>query len=190
MSKFNQFPDYQSLESGSQGAPAKANRSIPDRVKDYDLMNYITPTAKVLDLGCNRGFFGVYLSPNIHSYVGIDSDANQIHYGVNEISKRRIKNMTLHNREFFCINQKFDVILCLSFHSYVGISMWEFAKCLMDMLNPKGYLFLEGHPRGYREEPDKYWNPLTSYLYQNLIEIKSKFVTDRELKRPFVLFQK
>ena len=193
---FNIFPNYQSLETGTKGEPAKANRSIPDRVKDYGIMNYITKESTVLDLGCNRGFFGVFLSPHIQHYIGIDSDKNQIAFGVKEMQARNITNCNLAHQDFKCLNQKFDVILCLAFHIYVGMPMNEFGKCLVDMLNPNGHLFLEGHPKGYHlpnstlNEPESYWNPLTSALFQHLIIIKTKKVRDRELIRPFMIFKK
>lgn len=185
---FDIFPDYQCLERGTQGEAAKPNRSIPDRVDDYNLLEYVNKQSKVLDLGCNRGYFGIYLSQDIHSYVGIDSDEKQITLGKDMIKLRNIDNCILHNEEFKGIDQKFDIILCLAFHSYVSMSMEKFGKCLLDMLNPNGYLFLEGHPPGYREEPKKYFDPLVSYLSKYLSILDNKIILDRGLKRPFRLF--
>ena len=193
---YNMFSDYQCLETDTQGAQAKANRSIPDRVKDYGLLKYITKESTVLDLGCNRGFFGVFLSPYIQHYLGIDSDKNQIAFGVNEMQSRNITNCNLAHQDFKCLSQTFDIILCLAFHIYVDMPMNEFGKCLISMLNPNGHLFLEGHPTGYHlpnstlKEPNSYWSPLTSYLNTNLTQIESKKVKDRELLRPFIHYQK
>ncbi|KKN67209.1 hypothetical protein LCGC14_0463820 [marine sediment metagenome] len=190
------FSDYQCLETGTKGEAAKANRSIPDRVKDYGIMNYVTKDSLVLDLGCNRGFFGVFLSPHIQHYLGIDSDKKQIDIGVREMLSHTITNCNLAHQDFKCLNQKFDVILCLAFHIYADMPMVEFGKCLISMLNPNGHLFLEGHPTGYHlpnstlKEPNSYWSPLTSYLDTNLTQIESKKVRDRELIRPFIHYQK
>ncbi len=182
---FNQFPDYQSLESGSKGESAKANRSIPDRVKDYGLMDYINSDTRVLDLGCNRGYFGTVLSPHIKSYTGFDSDANQLKHA-------QIKpNMTLHNsEELGVIVTPFDVVLCLAFHSYVNISMDDFGKFLDNCLSQEGYLFIEGHPPGYRGEPELYLNPLKQYLSENFCIIEERKVKDRELLRPFIIYKR
>lgn len=187
---FNQFPNYQCLDEGTQGEPGKANRSIPDRVKDYGLLNYITKESTVLDLGCNRGYFGVYLADKIKSYYGIDTDSNQIMFGIAEAQNQNLTNLTYRNDTFLCLNNQFDIILCLAFHSYVNMSMWELAKCLIDMLKPGGHLLLEGHPKGYRDEPEKYFNPLASYLNENLKQVERKQVKDRELLRPFIIFKK
>ncbi|PCJ57933.1 MAG: hypothetical protein COA65_08720 [Rhodospirillaceae bacterium] len=193
---FNMFPDYQSLETNTKGEPAKANRSIPDRVKDYGLLDYVTKDSIVLDLGCNRGFFGVFLSPHIQHYLGIDSDKNQIDYGVREIQSCSITNCNLAHQNFKCLNQKFDIILCLAFHIYVDMPMEEFGKCLISMLNPNGHLFLEGHPKGYHlpnstlNEPESYWKPLTKTLFEQLTLISVKKIKDRELIRPFIHYRK
>jgi serine/threonine protein kinase len=61
---------------------------------------------------------------------------------------------------------------------------------LISMLKPKGYLFLEGHPPGYRGEPDKYLNPLVRSLKSKLSVLHNKTVTDRGLKRQFFVFTK
>lgn len=190
------FPNYQSLDEGTKGEPAKANRSIPDRVKEYGILDYVTKDSVVLDLGCNRGFFGVFLSPHIRHYLGIDSDKNQIAFGVSEMQTRNITNCNLTHQDFKCLNPKFDIILCLAFHIYVDMDMNTFANCLIKMLNPNGHLFLEGHPKGYHlpnsalNEPEYYWNPLTRTLFQHLTIIKTKKVKDRELLRPFIHYQK
>jgi len=190
------FSDYQSLEKGSKGTSAKANRSIPDRVEDYGLMKYINKDSLILDLGCNRGYFGVFLSPHIQHYLGIDSDRKQIDIGIHEMQSRNITNCNLAHHDFKYLNETFDTILCFAFHIYVGISMKEFGEYIVNMLNPKGHLFLEGHPTGYHlpnstlNEPESYWNPLTSYLNSTLNTIESKKVKDRELIRPFIHYQK
>lgn len=194
---YNMFSDYQSLETNTKGEPAKANRSIPDRVKDYGILDYVNKDSVVLDLGCNRGYFGVYLSPYISHYVGIDSDKNQIQYGVNACIYTGITNVNYSNINYSLkVSGKYDIILCFAFHIYVGVSMEDFANHLISMLNPNGHLFLEGHPKGYHlpnstlNEPEGYWNPLTSALFKELIVITTKKVKDRNLIRPFIHYQK
>jgi len=184
---YNMFSDYQCLERGVKAKDAKPNRSIPDRIDQYNLLEYINKGSKVLDLGCNRGFFGVYLSKHIGSYLGVDSDKKQIAFGLDKIKEEEIGNCILENKEFEGIEGKFDIILCLAFHSYVGMDMEDFSKCLFGMLDPNGYIFLEGHPPGYRGEPKKYFDPLVSYLTERLSIVDEKTVLDRGLRRPFRL---
>ncbi len=194
---YNMFSDYQSLEKNTKGEPAKANRSIPDRVQEYGILNYVNKDSSVLDLGCNRGYFGIHLSPHVSHYVGIDSDKNQLQHGINECLRKGITNVNYSNTNYSLkMTGKYDIILCLAFHIYTGVNMVDFAKHLINMLNPNGHLFLEGHPKGYHlpnstlNEHEGYWNPLTSTLFKELIVISTKKVKDRELLRPFMHYQK
>ncbi len=182
--KFDQFPNYQSLEKGSKGSDGKANRSIPDRVEDYGLMDYVKPHHSVLDLGCNRGYFGTFLSEHIKDYTGLEASKGQLSHAI----KR--DNMRFLNKEFDGNEGQFDIILCLAFHSYVGMSMERFAKYLDGMCKQDGVIFLEGHPHGYREEPGKYLNPLIEHLSPSFSILENRQVTDRGLKRPFYILQK
>lgn len=181
---FNQFPDYQSLEKGAEGAPAKANRSIPDRIEYYGLMKYLNKGSKVLDLGCNRGYFGTVLSDKIHSYHGMDSDQSQLNHAIIK------SNMSLQHGSFTEPIGRYNVIFSFAFHSYVGMSMKAYAKCLYDMCEPEGYLFIEGHPPGYRGEPNDHFIPLKEHLSKHFTILEEKEVKDRELKRPFIIYQK
>lgn len=191
----NMFPHYQTLRSGTEGEPGKANRSIPDRINEYGLMDVVLDKS-VLDIGCNRGYFGVCLAPYVKSYLGIDTDKNQLQFGEYLIRKSGLKHTILLNEQFKLRSDKFDVILCLSFHIYVGIPMIQFGEHLVHMLKPEGHLFLEGHPPGYHlpnvnlNEPESYWNPLTVHLKSQLTVVEEKTVKDRELTRPFIHFKK
>lgn len=183
---FNQFPDYQSLEENTKGADGKANRSIPDRVKEYNLLDIVKPHFDVLDIGCNRGYFGVVLSPHINSYTGIESDENQLREGL----KLKPSNSTLIHSKYYKQDRKFHLILCLAVHSYIDMDMEKFANDLVDMLHPGGFLFIESHPPGYREEPEKYFYPLINELTKHLSHFEYQKIKDRELVRElFTLYK-
>ena len=78
------FTTYQTL--GSE----KGHRNIPDRITDYELLNYINKNSSVIDIGCNRGYFGIVLSDKIKSYIGIEHDNNELNFGKKEIKTRNI----------------------------------------------------------------------------------------------------
>lgn len=194
---YNMFPHYQSLESNTSGEPGKANRSIPDRILTYGIDKVMSKDKTVLDLGCNRGYFGICLSPHVKHYTGIDSDINQLHHGIEVKREKGYTNLLYRNEKYSTTAYgKFDIIICCAFHIYVGIPMEAFGKNLADMLNEGGHLFLEGHPPGYHlpnvdlNEPEAYWNPLNDYLKTRLSVIQSKKVKDRELMRPFIHYLK
>lgn len=195
---YNMFPHYQSLESNTSGEPGKANRSIPDRIVTYGIDKVLSKESRVLDLGCNRGYFGICLSPLIKHYTGIESDINQVKHGIREKGIRGYHNIDYRNEKYSpnTLYGQFDIIICCAFHIYVGVPMEALGKHLVDMLNTEGRLFLEGHPPGYHlpnmdyNEPEHYWNPLNHYLQKTLTIIEQKSVKDRELTRPFIHYQK
>lgn len=191
------FPDYQSLNTNTKGEPGKANRSIPDRIKEYGIDKVVTKESTVLDLGCNRGYFGILLSPYIKSYLGIDISANELQFGIDLKRANGSHNLVYRNESYSVTNYgTFDIIICTAFHIYTSVPMESFALQLVDMLKPKGRLFLEGHPSGYHlphnelKEPSGYWEPLTIKLDQYLKRITTKRIRDRDNLRPFIHYQK
>lgn len=195
---YDMFPHYQTLESGTNGEPGKANRSIPDRIIEYGIDRVVTPESTVLDLGCNRGYFGVCLSQLIGHYTGVEAAQNELSYGQAACVTIGLYNLTFKNEKYSPATMygRFDIIICTAFHIYTGIPMTHFGKHLIDMMNPDGHLFLEGHPPGYHlpnvdlNEPESYWNPLTEHLKGQLTIVEEKTVRDRELTRPFIHFKK
>lgn len=192
------FPDYQTLESNTKGEPGKANRSIPDRIKEYGIDKVVTKESTVLDLGCNRGYFGICLSPLIGYYTGVELDLNQLQHGANARAQKGYHNINFYNEKYSIHSDYgiFDIIICTAFHIYCGVPMEVFGKNLVDMLKPGGRLFLEGHPSGYHlphnelKEPSGYWEPLTIKLDQYLKRIATKRIRDRANLRPFIHYQK
>lgn len=192
------FPHYQTLEKGTEGEPGKANRSIPDRIIEYGIDKVVTKESTVLDLGCNRGYFGICLSPYIGHYTGVESSLTELQYGANERAAKGYHNINFYNAEYnpIVIYGAFDIIICTAFHIYCGVSMDNFGSHLIAMLKPGGHLFLEGHPKGYHlphnelKEPEGYWEPLTAELDKSLRRVEEKTVKDRTNLRPFIHYQK
>lgn len=193
------FPHYQTLEAGTKGEPGKANRSIPDRIITYGIDKVINKESKVLDLGCNRGYFGICLSPYIGHYTGLEISYGELTFGIGEKARQGLDNLTFRNDKYSSKVDYgiFDVIICTAFHIYTGVPMEDFARHLVVMLKPEGRLFLEGHPSGYHlphselKEPQDYWNGLTEALDGHGLKIiEGKMVNDRTNLRPFIHYQK
>jgi cyclopropane fatty-acyl-phospholipid synthase-like methyltransferase len=185
------FSNYQTCgqKPASKGAP---NRPIPKRIADYDLLKYLHKPMTVLDIGCNRGFFGVALSPNIGAYIGIDHDAGQLKYGIAECRKRGIANVQLLHSSFESFPARpVDVIFSFAVHVYSRFLMCDYASKMYGMLKPGGYIFLEGHPTGYLGEPAKL-NKLVALLegHFKMKRILHKSVIDRKNRRDFYIWQK
>lgn len=185
-----QFPEYQSLESGSTGESGKAHRSIPDRIKEYHLETLIESSSDILDLGCNAGGFGKMLRPLVRSYTGVDHDSEAIALATESL--KQYSNVELINEK---INPDmklglFDLVLSLAVHAYADCDMKEYAKFLSSATMEGGYLALEGHPADYLGEPQVFWNPLTDELNRWFSLIHSSIVIDRGMKRTFNIYFK
>lgn len=184
MSDFANFPNYQDLGDDT------AHRNVPVRIREYGLLDLVDNESTVLDIGCNRGYFGVVLAPYIKSYTGIEKDFKQIRAGRN--SATFPDNVTIKNVDFAktYIEESFDLVLSLAVHSYIDIDMMNLSLIYIELLKAGGHLVLEGHPPKYRGEPEKYWNVLIAHLKLRLSVVKEYTIIDRNLKRPFIIFKK
>jgi cyclopropane fatty-acyl-phospholipid synthase-like methyltransferase len=112
-------------------------------------MKYLTPKSVVLDIGCNRGFFGIYLAPYIAEYIGIEHDYKELKYGIDEAAKRNLHPRIRYKAQCFEAYIpviKFDVILSLAVYRYLKMTMHDFAMKMDGMLKPGGYIIQECHP--------------------------------------------
>ena len=177
------FSDYQTLTDQKSG-PAKPYRSIPQRVEDYGLMDYLDNDSEVLDIGCNQGMFGVYLLGKIENYTGIDPDVDQLpDSDVNEYIPCAF--------EYFQVDKQYSHIFSFAVHSYIKMTMQVYCNKIISLLKPNGFLFLEGHPDNYRGEPQEYWEPLIKALLGgNMQIVRTRKIIDRGLRRKFFVFQK
>lgn len=187
------FNKYQTLGNDA-AAPGAPNRSVPQRIQDYGLNRFVTPLSSVLDIGCNRGYFGIVLSRGIRSYTGIDHDVNEISYGKKEATRLRLSNVdyTCTGFEQFKTNQKYDIVFSFAVHAYVKMAPSDYASKINALLNPGGYLILESHPVGYMGEPAKRLNKLCDVLVRHFkfTEVDRKPIKDRANKRELIVWRK
>ncbi len=174
------FNEYQSLESVAS-APGAPNRCVPERIKELALLEHLTKDSSVLDIGCNRGYFGICLSPHIRDYTGIEH-SSEVRHGIDEAAARGLKNLNFVEAPFGRdVPGKYDMILLLAIILYIDTE--NFAEWLEDHLNPGGVVIIEGHPRGYMGEPEATLNPLVSELNDRMDHALTIEVRDRELTR-------
>lgn len=185
------FKNYQSL-SDAQATPGNARRPIQRRIEQYGLKSILTNQSDVLDIGCNRGYFGILLSPIIKSYTGLDHDKNEQAIGLAEAKTRKITNVNLVNSTFekYQGAKKFDLILCLAVHGYITLPMNVVADRLFNHLKRGGHLVLESHPPGYLGEPTAKWDPLTAELKKTMSLVREDVVIDRGLRRELQVYKR
>jgi FkbM family methyltransferase len=134
---------YQSLPSvGISG-----QRPTDERIKTYGLRNIIGSNTSVLDVGCNCGFFSLHLAQYVKEIDAIEPNAS-----LAEIANHAKKYLSIDNCEFynttyseFAGEKKYDLILSFAVHHWVGVSIFEYAKSLSEILNVNGLVVMESH---------------------------------------------
>jgi len=185
------FSSYQTLERKLHG-PGAPNRNIHDRIIECGLSDYMDEDSAVLDLGCNRGYFGIAMSGKIKSYTGVEV-SSEIEFGIKEAEQRNIKNCEYVRstiEEFSVNNEKtYDLILSLAVIAYLEWDMPKLSEWLESICNPNAIVIVEGHPDGYMGEPDRCLNPLIDAMKYRSVEVKRFNTFDRGMKRSIVHFR-
>ncbi|TBV07937.1 class I SAM-dependent methyltransferase [Phytopseudomonas dryadis] len=137
---------YQAHEAW--GVPGQ--RPTLQRIEAYQLQAWLPAHARVLDIGCNIGMFGLALSTRIHSYYGFDNNPLLIDVARQIASVREIGNchfecesfedFSLHNQ-----GRTFDMVLSFAVHVWIGMTPGDYARTLYGLLRPGGLLVLESN---------------------------------------------
>lgn len=118
------------------------------RIKEYGLLEYINKSTKVLDLGCNCGFFDISIADKVGSVVGIEYNKKLVNIGKSMLGYLG----NIDNVYFQCIdfndwyksaNNKYDAVFSFAVHYWFGVSASEYANILARVVNPGGFLFFE-----------------------------------------------
>lgn len=146
------------------------------RFKMYGLEARLKKEWNVLDIGGNIGFFSLYLSRYVNSIDIVEQNRNLTAIGKKLAKYEKINNVNITNLDFkkYSSKKKYDMIMSLAIHKWVGLEFDEYLKRIHTLLKHKGLLLMESHII-YNEEGD-YIEPL---LRKNsLFEIVEKGVVD------------
>lgn len=125
-------------------------RPTLQRINEYQLEKWLPSNARVLDIGCNIGMFGLALSEKIDHYYGFDNNPLLI-----EIAKQIAEARNIENCQFSCesfqdfaaenSDKKFSVVLSFAVHVWIGLSIANYAKAMYELLLPGGILVWESN---------------------------------------------
>lgn len=181
---------YQSYEPlGIDGV-----RKTENRFNIYKLNKYILPIYGVLDIGCNCGFFSLYVSQYCKEVDAIDNNKNLI-----EIGKMVCSFLCL-PVSFFCsdiinfnFDKRYDFIIMAAVHGWIKLSAEEIVVKVSNLLNNGGKILLESHRilRNKKKYKDDKYCKITSFLSNNFEMIyKGNIKDDGIIKRKFSIWQK
>lgn len=117
------------------------------RFKVYGLGDKLNSGDDVLDIGGNIGFFSLYLSRYVKSVDLVEENSNLTEIGRRLADHENITNLKIINNDFkkYIPNKKYDLIMSLAIHKWVGLEFDEYLKKIHSFLKKKGKLLLESH---------------------------------------------
>jgi hypothetical protein len=122
-------------------------RPSAKRIELYGLLKYVDKSTKVLDIGCNVGFFGLTLAPHVGSLLGIDVDPNYI-----AVAQRFREYCGITNARFICTsvsdfraNAVYDLIISTAVHGWLGMPFGRYISMIAQWAGPSGILLIESH---------------------------------------------
>jgi 2-polyprenyl-3-methyl-5-hydroxy-6-metoxy-1,4-benzoquinol methylase len=125
-------------------------RSTEDRFDQYKIKNILKPDFKVLDIGCNCGFFSLYVARYVKLVHGIEPNKALIEAGEIVSDYLKVDKCKFIRKGFsgFKSEQRYDLILSLAAHKWVKMSLEIYIDKIISHLEPNGYLFIESHHLG------------------------------------------
>lgn len=138
------------LYQGHETWGIPGQRPTLQRIGAYQLEKWLPARARVLDIGCNIGMFGLALSAQIEYYYGFDNNPLLI-----EIARQIADVQEIRNCQFACESfqdfsphhqaVKFNVVLSFAVHVWIDMPLAQYARTLYDLLEPGGILVWESN---------------------------------------------
>ncbi|RTZ47583.1 class I SAM-dependent methyltransferase [Candidimonas sp. SYP-B2681] len=182
------------LYQGHEGWGILGQRPTLERLRHYRLAEWLPEQAKVLDIGCNIGLFGLELSPRIKEYYGFDNNPTLIDIARMLAEARGCKNCKFECTEFvdFFENragEKFDVIFSFAVHVWIGMLPNKYSEFLSGLLNPGGKLILESN-RLDTNDKDFFSNSRFFTDTGLAVDLQGTLKDDGIIERGFYVFSK
>ncbi|MBD9500028.1 tetratricopeptide repeat protein [Pseudomonas sp. BGr12] len=143
------FGANKELYQGHEGWDLPGVRPTLLRMERYALEKWLSPTDRVLDIGCNIGCFGIEVAQQVDSYLGFDNNDSLI-----RIADRLAQHHKVENCEFRTCTYEdlrasepglFDVIFSFAVHVWIGKPMPDYVADLKNLLTPGGIVVIESN---------------------------------------------
>ena len=178
---------YQSFEElGING-----QRPTEKRFEIYKLNEYLRPTDNALDIGCNCGFFPLYLSRFLNRVDGIEINPSLIKIANLVKGIINANNCYFHLADFNSYNtdMKYDLILSLAVHHWINMPIGIYGQRLYSMLNDDGMVLFES--QNINTIDADFDDKVQEFAKDKfIIEYRGSFCDDGIIPRKFVLLRK
>ena len=124
-------------------------RSTEKRFENYNIEHLLSREKTGLDIGCNCGFFSIYVSRFLGSMDGIDINPYLINIANDTKNYLNIDNLNFETSSFenFTTHKTYDLIFSLANDETIDgltkFSFTEYIKKITNLLKDSGYLIFE-----------------------------------------------
>lgn len=188
-----QFGRKRELYQGHEGWSMPGQRPTLHRFEKYALDRWLDPKARVLDIGCNIGCFGIEVSKNVGSYVGFDINESLVQIAQRLASYHAADNCEFLTASFEDYRQsnpgKFDLIFSFAVHVWIGKPMDGYVADLKEMLEPGGIVVIESNDL-VRNDAQFFANMSAFYEQGFFLLYKGKLQDDGVINRGFCVFKR
>lgn len=167
-------------------------RPTEKRIEMYGLDDFLSIESKVLDIGCNSGFFDLTIAPKVKSVLGVEYSKNLV-----EIATQASRDLQINNVSFICSDfnywekntfETFDVIFSFAVHIWLNVSPKQYAERINSFLNIGGYLIFESQTL---KSDILFEEFCQQFKNVGLKEINSNYIMDDlETERKYCIFMK
>lgn len=122
-------------------------RSSLCRFKVYEMEKWLNKDVEILDVGGNIGFFSLYLSRFVKSITIVEQNHRLLNVGRKLADYEKIGNVKFIEKDFkkFTTDKKFDVVMSLAIHKWVGMEFEDYLKKIHGLLKKGGLVLMESH---------------------------------------------
>jgi len=188
-----QFGRKRELYQGHEGWGMPGQRPTLHRFEKYSLDKWLEPGARVLDIGCNIGCFGVEVSKNVGSYVGFDINDSLVKIASRLANYHRADNCQFLTSSFEDYRNsepgKFDLIFSFAVHVWIGKPMNEYVEDLKAMLEPGGVVIIESNDL-VRNDTQFFANMSCFYEQGFFLLYRGTLKDDGVINRGFCVFKR
>tara|TARA_B100000029_G_C17340835_1_gene875206 strand:- start:151 stop:813 length:663 start_codon:yes stop_codon:yes gene_type:complete len=127
----------------------KGCRSTEKRFKNYEIEKYLSNNSRVLDIGCNCGFFTIFTSRFVKEAVGVEINPYLLKIANETKDFLNVKNTKFIESSFedFIPEKKFEIIFSLANDETIDgntkFTFLEYISKVNDILADKGILIFE-----------------------------------------------
>lgn len=193
LAEHQQFGRKRELYQGHEGWDMPGQRPTVHRFEKYSLQKWLEPGARVLDIGCNIGCFGVEVSKSVGSYVGFDINESLVNVAQRLADYHQASNCEFLTSSFEEFRQNapgtFDLIFSFAVHVWIGKPMDQYGQDLKAMLNSGGTIIIESNDL-VRNDAQFFANMQAFYEQGFFLLFRGALKDDGVINRGFCVFKR